>query len=88
MRKTLLESLTHGPLTEPAPAPMKLHSLSLPKPSTAPLAPGLVVRCPFARSMPVPAMVASWKSMRSIMRFTISSALACALLLRHAMPMC
>ena len=71
------------------PLPMKLHSPSLRKtrrPHRSRQAWSFAR--PFARSMPVPAMVASWKSMRSIMRSTISSALACALLLRHAMPMC
>ena len=49
---------------------------------------GSAVRCPSVRSTPAPAMAASWKSTRSTMHSTISSASACASSPRRAMPTC
>ena len=88
MRKTLFESFTHGPLTEPPPAPDEAASPSWRKASTAPRARGSAARCRSARSTPAPATAASWKSMRSATRSTISNASACASSPRRATPTC
>ena len=64
MRKTLFESLTRGPLTEPAPAPDEAGLAELAKSVNRAARASWVVHYLYARSMPVRAMVANWKSMR------------------------
>jgi len=86
MRRTLLESLTHGPLTEAAPAAGDAVLAELAASVERAGDWGEVLRS--AKSMPVLATAASWKSMRSAMRSTTSSGWGCDLSPRRVMPTC
>jgi hypothetical protein len=87
MRKTLIENLTQGPLTEPAPTPDEAGLAELAK-RVDRLARAKLGRSLSARLTPVHAMAASSKSTRSTTRSMTWSVLACALSRRRDMPTC
>ena len=64
MRKTLIESLTHGPLTEPAPKPDEAAVAELAQSVNRAAHARLGRSFRSAMSMPAHATAASWKSMR------------------------
>jgi len=88
MRKLLFESLFRQPLTEQAPS---LDDAAVTELATAlgrVRGGGSAEVFRYARSMPAPAMGASWKFTRSTTPITTSSASASASLPRHVTPMC
>ena len=88
MRRILFESLFARPLTERRPAQDDAVSRNSPSVSIAPRGGGLAAASRSAKSTPARATAASWKSMRSTMPSTISSASACASSPRRATPTC
>ena len=89
MRKLLFESLLQAAAHRGAAARATMRrSPSWRRASSAPRAAGSAAACRSARSMPAPATAASWRSTRSTMPSTTSSASACASSPRRATPTC
>ena len=88
MRKHLFQGIIRPPLTEPLPPPRRGTGRAGAGPRSRRTANASAAASRSARSMPVPAMAASWRSPRCPTPSTIWSVSACASSPRRATPTC